>query len=66
MQGTVSIMAHSLGSVLCYEILCNQGPPIAIDDLLLGDEVPEEKTVEDMNTEECVGYQGCCRISMSI
>lgn len=24
MQGKVSILAHSLGSVLCYEILCNQ------------------------------------------
>ena len=23
-QGKVSILAHSLGSVLCYEILCNQ------------------------------------------
>ena len=23
-QGQVSIMAHSLGSVLCYDILCNQ------------------------------------------
>lgn len=24
LQGKVSILAHSLGSVLCYEILCNQ------------------------------------------
>ena len=24
MQGEVSILAHSLGSVLCYDILCNQ------------------------------------------
>lgn len=24
MQGKVSIMAHSLGSVLSYDILCNQ------------------------------------------
>lgn len=24
LQGQVSILAHSLGSVLCYEILCNQ------------------------------------------
>eukprot|EP00887_Chlorella_sp_A99_P003527 scaffold7.g3527.t1 len=25
-QGTVSILAHSLGSVLCYDVLCNQPP----------------------------------------
>lgn len=24
LQGKVSILAHSLGSVLCYDILCNQ------------------------------------------
>lgn len=24
LQGKVSLLAHSLGSVLCYEILCNQ------------------------------------------
>ncbi len=24
LQGEVSVLAHSLGSVLCYDILCNQ------------------------------------------
>ena len=24
MQGEISILAHSLGSVLCYDLLCNQ------------------------------------------
>lgn len=27
LQGSVSILAHSLGSVLCYDILCNQPQP---------------------------------------
>lgn len=26
LQGSVSILAHSLGTVLCYDILCNQQP----------------------------------------
>ena len=32
LQGSVSILAHSLGSVLCYDILCSQPlSPLAVD-----------------------------------
>ena len=32
LQGSVSILSHSLGSVLCYDILCSQPlPPVAVE-----------------------------------
>lgn len=33
MQGSVSILAHSLGTVLCYDVLCNQPPPAQLPGL---------------------------------
>ena len=59
-QGSVSVMAHSLGSVLCYEILCNQGPAQALQDLLSGEApAPPAKAPLDMSLEECVGTSEC-------
>ena len=41
LQGEVSILAHSLGSVLCYDLLCNQ--PLGDQDKKEADDVFETK-----------------------
>ena len=46
LQGKVSILAHSLGSVLCYDILCNQ--PQLWDQLEQNRHPPEHAQAMDM------------------
>lgn len=48
LQGKVSILAHSLGSVLCYDILCNQ--PQLWDQLERNCHHPEQAQAMDVDS----------------